>query len=237
MFRSLPLISILKRNIKLTKYSFAKLVFDSKNRKQTYPSADRNSGPILEVLLKVFDNKTPGLQLLEISSGCGQHTGFFCESFPNIEFQPTEFDAGALPSIEAYAADASHNNVRKPFQLDITQDFFDWKVKFEESSFDYMLNINMIHITPIECSEGLFRNAGRLLKKGGLLVTYGPYAENGVLEPESNVAFDLNLKSRNASWGIKDIRDLKQIASRHGIGFREYFNMPSNNKTIVWAKV
>lgn len=95
----------------------------------------------------------------------------------------------------------------------------------------------MIHITPIECSEGLFRNAGKLLKKNGLLITYGPYAENGVLEPQSNIDFDLNLKSRNSSWGIKDIRDLKVIAQKYGIAFREYYNMPSNNKTIVWKKI
>lgn len=189
------------------------------------------------MLQKVLDSNTPGLQLLEISSGSGQHTGFFCEFFPNIEFQPTEYDTRSLPSIEAYAVDATHNNVKKPFQLNVTQDFSEWKIKYSENSFDYMMNINMIHITPIECTEGLLRNAGRLLKKGGLLITYGPYAENGVLEPESNVSFDLNLKSRNASWGIKDIRDLKEIASRHSIAFREYFNMPSNNKTIVWEKV
>ncbi|KAL5280272.1 hypothetical protein ACFFRR_004318 [Megaselia abdita] len=207
------------------------------SRKQTHPSADRNSKPILEILQKVFDTKTPGLKLLEISSGHGQHTGFFCEFFPNIRFQPTEHDQSLLPSIEAYAKDASNKNVEKPFQLDVTQDFHNWTVKFEESSFDYMMNINMIHITPIECSEGLFRNAGRLLKPGGFLVTYGPYAENGVLEPESNVAFDQNLKSRNPSWGIKDIKDLKEIARTNGIEFKEYFNMPSNNKTIVWQRI
>lgn len=206
-------------------------------RKQTHPSADRNSQPILDILQKVLDRNTLGLKLLEISSGSGQHAGFFSDFLPNIEFQPTEYETGFFPSIEAYAADAANHNIRKPFHVDITEDFSKWPVKLEESSFDYMLNINMIHITGIECTEGLFRNAGRLLKVGGLLITYGPYAENGVLEPESNISFDLSLKSRNPSWGIKDIKDLKEIASQNGIQFREYFNMPSNNKTIIWRKI
>lgn len=142
-----------------------------------------------------------------------------------------------FPSIEAYAVDAANHNIKKPFHVDISKDFSNWTDEFTESSFDYMLSINMIHITAIECTEGLFRNAGRLLKPGGLLITYGPYAENGVLEPDSNVNFNVSLQSRNPGWGIRDIKNLKGIAIQNGIQFREYFKMPSNNKTIVWVKL
>ena len=61
-------------------------------------------------------------------------------------------------------------------------------------------------------------------------MTYGPYAQDGVLTPESNqqvdikidlryevFQFDLNLRSRDASWGIRDIRELKEVARAQGL--------------------
>ena len=42
-----------------------------------------------------------------------------------------------------------------------------------------------------------------------MLVTYGPYAQDGVLTPESNQQFDRTLRSRDPSWGIRDIVELR----------------------------
>lgn len=52
----------------------------------------------------------------------------------------------------------------------------------------------MVHITPWSCAEGLFASAGKLLKPGGIMVTYGPYAIHGEITPESNVNFNEALK-------------------------------------------
>lgn len=200
-------------------------------------SANRNQEPILEVLKNVLNSETPNLRLLEIASGTGQHSALFADAFPNIHFQPTEYDRSALSSIQAYASDTINKNMSKPYLVDIRKDFEKWETGFDEGQFDYMLNINMIHITPYECTEGLFRNAGRLLRTGGLLITYGPYAVDGVLQPESNVMFDRSLRRRDASWGVRDIKDLKLTAASNKIEFRELYEMPSNNKTLIWQKV
>uniref|UniRef100_A0A182MK56 Peptidase S1 domain-containing protein n=1 Tax=Anopheles culicifacies TaxID=139723 RepID=A0A182MK56_9DIPT len=104
------------------------------------------------------------------------------------------------------------------------------------SQFDYMLNINMIHISPIACAKGLFYNASELLKPGGLLITYGPYAVDGVLTPDSNVQFNTSLQQRNPEWGIRDTSDLCKMALQKGITLVEMIDMPANNKCLIWRK-
>ncbi|XP_055389437.1 UPF0585 protein CG18661 [Condylostylus longicornis] len=205
-------------------------------RKLDNPSASRNCQPILNVLKNVLSKEKP-LRLLEISSGTGQHSAYFSNEFPNITFQPSEYDTTDFESITAYAKDCKNQNVLKPIFIDISRDYKTWENKFDEESFDYMLNINMIHITPWRCTEGLFKNASHLLKKNGLLITYGPYAVNGILTPESNVNFNLSLKSRDPEWGVRDIRDLKELGNKYGIVFKDSTDMPANNKTLIWQKI
>lgn len=209
-------------------------------RKLNNPSAERNCQPILSVLSDVLDKTTPNQKLLEISSGTGQHAAYIAQHFPNINFCPSEFDASLIGSIRAFAAEVHTNNVRPPIVVDIRQPFTDWNQSHFDSDgrgeFDYVLNINMIHITPLDCTEGLFQNANALLKGNGLLITYGPYAINGVLVPESNINFDRYLRSQNVEWGVRDISDLKGISSRYGIALEKILDMPANNKICIWRK-
>ena len=92
----------------------------------------------------------------------------------------------------------------------------------------------MIHISPYQCSVGLFNNAGKLLKDDGILFTYGPYAIDGKITPESNVNFNKSLKLQDSNWGLRDINDLKALAEKNGIKLINVIDMPANNKTIIW---
>lgn len=107
---------------------------------------------------------------------------------------------------------------------------------FKENSIDYIYNANMIHISPYECTIGLFENAGVYLKNDGLMITYGPYSKDGVITPESNVEFHASLKSRNPLWGIRDINDLVKLAEQNNLSLIDTVEMPANNKTLVWKK-
>lgn len=202
--------------------------------KLVYPAAERNKNPILSVL-KRYIHPGANQTFLEISSGSGQHVAHFAPHFPHVTFYPSEYEPYLLRSIIAHAN--SYSNVKKPMLIDITKDFWLWgNGTFKPNSFDYIYNANMMHISPYECTIGLFENAGQLLKNHGLLITYGPYACDNVIYPESNVKFHDSLKSQNPSWGLRDIKDLKQLAKKNDINLVEIVDMPASNKTIIWKK-
>ncbi|XP_017095722.2 UPF0585 protein CG18661 isoform X1 [Drosophila bipectinata] len=205
--------------------------------KRTHPSADRNSQPISEALLAQVDRQKKDLKLLEIASGSGQHAGYLAPLLPNISFQPTEFERSQFDSISAYAGDCATGNIRLPFYVDVTRDPKEWEGPPAPASYDYFFNSNMMHISPWECSVGLFRAAGQLLKRGGRMFTYGPYAQDGILTPQSNVDFDRSLRGRDPSWGVRDIKDLKVLAQENGMQLEKIVDMPSNNKFLTWLKL
>lgn len=216
----------------------------SKTTKLVNPSANRNSAPILNVLQTTFDKQTPNLRLLEISSGTGQHSAYFASHFPNIQFQPSEFDETMIGSIRSYANDCLTKNICQPIVIDVEKPYTEWQSIFSDNDdnekligkLDYMLNINMIHISPFTCTEGLFSNAGSLLRTNGILITYGPYSVNGIISPQSNIDFNQMLKSRNHKWGLRDIADLQELGKSNGLQLENVIDMPANNKTCIWRK-
>lgn len=63
------------------------------------------------------------------------------------------------------------------------------------------------------CDISAFKAGGVLLKKkSGLLIIYGPFSRNGVIEPESNVAFHRSLLQQDSDWGLRDTSYLSQVS-------------------------
>ncbi|XP_060822917.1 methyltransferase-like 26 [Bombus pascuorum] len=200
-----------------------------------YPAAERNKNPILSVLQKYIQHG-PDKTFLEIASGSGQHIAHFATRFPQISFYPSEYESRLFESIAAHTNGLI--NVKDPLKIDITTDFHTWGNNiFKEANIDYIYNANMIHISPYQCCVGLFNNAGKLLKDDGILFTYGPYAIDGKITPESNVNFNKSLKLQDSNWGLRDINDLKALAEKNGIKLINVIDMPANNKTIIWKKM
>lgn len=204
------------------------------SQKIILPAAERNKDPILKVLQKYIQESKTG-NVLEISSGAGQHVAYFASHFPKLTFQPSEVDESLFNSIIEYASEIKTNNIRKPIKIDASTDYKTWDLSDEK--FDYLININLIQVSPFECTLGLFKGAGNLLKPNGFLFTYGPFAFNGVIEPQSNVDFDKELKSKDPRWGIREITEVKEIAKENGIDFVKIYDLPANNKCVVWKKI
>ena len=111
----------------------------SEDRRRHAPAAERNRGPILEVLREVLP---PSGTVLEIASGSGQHAVFFARALSGLTFQPSEKEASAHESIRAWIEHEQLDNVREPLTLDVTEPT--WPLE----DADAMLCINMIHISP-----------------------------------------------------------------------------------------
>jgi SAM-dependent methyltransferase len=186
------------------------------------PAAARNRDAILDVLRRVLPPR--GL-VLEVASGSGEHCAHLAAALPALTFQPSDPDAGARASIDAWAAGAP--NIRPALALDAARP--PWPV----AAADAVLCVNMIHIAPWAACEGLVRGAAAL---GAMLVLYGPFRRGGAHTAPSNAAFDESLRARDPAWGVRDLEAVAALAAREGFGTPEATEMPANNLTVVFRR-
>lgn len=193
------------------------------------PAADRNKQAILEVLRQVLPDHG---NALEIASGTGQHVAWFAAALPQWTWQPTDAMPDALGSISAWVAEQGLPNVRPPLVLDVMAP--EWLPG--DDKFDLVYCANMLHISPWASCAALMQGGARRLAPGGVLVTYGPYLEDGVPTSEGNLSFDQSLRAQNPAWGIRRREDVAQEAARAGLRLVQRHAMPANNLLLVWGK-
>ena len=188
-------------------------------------AAERNQGPILEVLESVLP---PDATVLEIASGTGQHAAHFAAAHPRWRWQPSEADAAMLPAIAARCKDLP--NVAAPLVLDLLAP--DRPAGL--GPFDAVFSANMLHISPWPTCAALMRLAAAQLAPGGVLVVYGPFRVEGEPLVASNLAFDEDLRSRDPRWGLRLLGDVDAQAAHAGLVFERRVAMPANNLTLWW---
>jgi len=196
------------------------------------PSAERNRDPILHVLTRVLPKSGT---VLEIASGTGQHAVHFAAALPAITWHPTDVDATARDSIEAWRKHAALPNLAAPLSLDVHQ--FPWPLPASAESLAAIVCINMIHISPWTAAQALFDGAQRYLAADGVLCLYGPYRRNGAHTAPSNAAFDAQLRATDERWGIRDLADVEALGTAAGLHLAEVVDMPANNLTLVFRRV
>jgi SAM-dependent methyltransferase len=195
--------------------------------RQFAPSAQRNRDPILAVLRETLPAK--GL-VLEIASGSGEHAMHFAAALPGLSFQPSDPNAEARASIDAWAKEAALPNLLPALALDASTP--GWPL----ARADGVICINMIHISPWAATQGLIAEAARLLPPGGPLYLYGPYRQSGVPLAPSNAAFDESLRGRDPRWGLRELDTVAALAAAAGFGPPEVTAMPANNLSVVFRK-
>lgn len=193
---------------------------------RTSPATARNRQPILEVLRPRLPD---GARVLEVASGAGEHAVFLAAALPRVRWQPTDRDAEALASIAAWRSAAGPANLAAPVWLDAA-DLGSWP----GGPFEAVICINMVHISPWAATEGLMAGAARVLAPGGRLFLYGPYLEAGMETAPSNLVFDESLQSRDPTWGLRNLAEVKVLAAASGLGFAERVVMPANNLIVVF---
>ncbi|MGP1629674.1 MAG: DUF938 domain-containing protein [Giesbergeria sp.] len=199
---------------------------------QHSPAAERNSAPILLRLRALLGASG---EALEIASGTGQHAAAFAAALPGWHWQPSDWQAEGFGSIAAWAAQAGAANVQVPVRLDVRAARWPAEGPDFEHPFDVIYCANMLHIAPWDCCAGLMQGAARHLAPRGLLVTYGPYLEDGVATAPGNLAFDASLRERNPAWGLRSLSAVQQEARAAGLQLHERHAMPANNLLLVFG--
>ncbi len=205
---------------------------DPKTPRLDFPSAGRNAEPIVQVLRKELPPEARNV--LEIASGSGQHAVHFSAALPKISWWPSDLDPAHINSIEAWRD--GHGRIQNPVLLDVCAPNWHEGQAVWPPFFDALVNINMIHISPWEATQGLMYGAGRLLPPGGILFLYGPYKKDGKHTAPSNAEFDESLRGRNPLWGVRDLNDVTACANKNGLRLCKTIAMPANNLCVVFEK-
>lgn len=193
------------------------------------PAADRNKQPILDMLRQLLPDAG---KALEIASGTGQHAAWFAAGLPRWTWQPTDLQHTALDSIAGWVAQHGVANVLSPLRLDVTAPR--WLP--DDARFDAIVCANMLHIAPWATCAALMQGSARHLATGGMLITYGPYLEDGVPTSDGNRAFNQSLRAQDADWGLRRREDVEVEAARAGLQLAARHAMPSNNLLLVWTR-
>ena len=195
--------------------------------RQHSPAAERNRGPILDELQRLLPAQGTAL---EVASGTGQHAAHFAAGLPGWQWQPSDGDARALTSIDAWCAGLP--NVRPALPLDVLAPHW----AGVPTPLDAVYCANMIHIAPWASCAALMQGAARHLSAQGRLLLYGPYLVDGEPTAPGNLAFDAELRARHPAWGLRRLGDVLAAADDAALALQERVAMPANNLLLVLAR-
>ena len=175
--------------------------------------------------------------ILEIGSGSGEHGVFFQKRFSEIIWQTSDPNLIHRKSIIAWIEYEDLKNIM-PLPLDLDVENIPWKIPCKlADSLQGIVSINMLHVAKWTCTIALFREAGRLLKKGQFLILYGTFKIDNEHTSQSYYFFDNSLKMQNKLWGIRNLEQVTDEAKKNGFIQEETIRMPANNFSIVYKKV
>ena len=189
-------------------------------------ACERNKEPILKILKKVLVSVQT---VLEIGTGTGQHALHFATAMPFINWQTSDLSINH-DGINAWMSEASLNNLREPIFLDVNMQ--EWPLR----SVDAVFTANTLHIMPWHSVEKMFKGVSNLFFNKGIFCVYGPFKYGGEHLSKSNALFDQSIQVQYQGGGVRNYEDVVAVAAQFQLKLIDEFEMPSNNRLLVFSK-
>ena len=195
-------------------------------------ACENNKQAILEVLKKELN---ASIHVLEVGSGTGQHSVYFAPRLPYIKWQTSDVVANHR-TINTWHTAYPAPNLYAPLSFDLLTDLLPNSL-VSNHSYDAVFTANTLHIISWALVKQLFLLVGNALAIGGKLLTYGPFNEAGHYTSKGNQQFDSALRQRDANSGIRDKEAVIDVASAHHLTLLTTYEMPANNRLLVFQKI
>ena len=195
-----------------------------------FPATERNRRPIGDLLSQLLPAAGA---VLELASGSGEHAVCFQQRFTNLLWQASDPDPDHRASIDAWIRYQGLSNVM-PAALNLDVEERPWPLpQTIGASLNAVVCINLLHISPANCTNAVLEESALLLPSGAPLIIYGPFMRNGAHTSASNAAFDRSLRERNNQWGLREVSLVTSLAANAGFKIDDVVPMPANNLTLV----
>jgi len=207
----------------------ASVAMQSNNSRLSAPAAEKNAGPITELVKKFAPEKG---KALEIASGTGQHIAKLAVAKPHLNWQPSEIDQLRIASIEAWCKNDNFANVRPPIILDAAE--IGWSSKFNRQNF--ILLVNLLHLISEDEAKILISEISSALSPGGRSIIYGPFKRSGKLTSAGDQTFHQSLIKADPEIGYKnDVWMTAQLKTAK-LELLKVALMPANNLAFISQK-
>jgi Protein of unknown function (DUF938) len=150
-------------------------------------------------------------------------------------FTPTDPQQPCLERLNDLAK--MHDNLTLPIELNIFRQS-QWEKVAKYGPFDGILCFNLIHLIPWEGMYMLLEHASQLLEdERGFLALYGAYLREGQFMSSSDREFDEDIRSRDESWGLRDLETVVRIAGEYRFKKEEVREMRAGNWMVVLRRL
>lgn len=153
---------------------------------------------------------------------------FFAEQLPHLEWQTSD-QIQHHPGIQQWINESDCRNIHAPLSLNVADQ---WPTR----TFNGIFSANTVHIMSWPEVKMMFEGIANILEKNAPLCLYGPFNYSNQYTSPSNANFDTWLKNRDPNSAIRAFEDLCSLAENHGMKLKHDYEMPANNRILVWLK-
>jgi hypothetical protein len=208
----------------------ASVVVQSGDGRLSAPAAEKNAGPITELVKEYAPERG---EALEIASGTGQHIVELAVVKPNLNWQPSDIDPLRIASIETWCKEYNLANVKSPVILNATE--LGWSSKFNRQKF--ILLVNLVHLISEDEAKILVSEISAALAPGGRSIIYGPFKRNNKLTSAGDQTFHQSLIKADPQIGYKNDAWMTAKFEDAKLELLKVVPMPANNLAFICEKL